>query len=396
MSLKNGMRNFLKKTNRAILPYKLTLKQDGGMSFKLKYLHYAKLATRKGVVDFRIDRIAGEYAYDWFNVKGVSQEDKEWFCQRGYAPRKVNMYGMTKENYKDFISSFEFYNYSTYYDGVFLDSLENKLLTYYLLAPFRKYQPHHFWHIDEKGIIYPLDVVQNYCGTVDDIVSLVKEMPIAVKGCYGGHGKGFYLYEYKANDFYISGEKTDEKSFREHISSLRNYILQEYLIPSKDFVELCGEGAFAVYRMIVMNNNQDGQKLSAGMIRLGSKNAGLLTDYPGTITCGVTIDEGKIFKPLMWTSETERLLVEKHPDTGKQLEGYAVNNWEELKNLAIQIARYLPWIGYVTIDIIPSDKGFKILEINSHGQSWEFEAHFPFNLNKYNRIAFGLPETPQY
>ena len=85
-----------------------------------------------------------------------------------------------------------------------------------------------------------------------------------------------------------------------------------------------------------------------------------------------------------------------HPDTGKRLEGYKVNNWEELKTLAKSIARYIPWISYVTIDIIPSEKGFRILEINSHGQSWEFEAHFPFNLNKYNRIAFGLPEKPQY
>lgn len=62
------------------------------MKYKLKYLHYAKLGQHKGVIDFRIDRVAGEYAYDWFNVKDVSQEDKEWFCQRGIAPYKLHCF----------------------------------------------------------------------------------------------------------------------------------------------------------------------------------------------------------------------------------------------------------------------------------------------------------------
>ena len=379
-----------------ILPYSLTFKRDGSVKYKLKYFHYAKMAVKNGVVGFRVDRIAGEYADDWFYVKGVSQEDKEWFCQRGYAPRKVNMYGMTKENYKNFISSFEFYKHSTYYWGHFLESLENKLLTYYLLAPFKNNLPRHYWHIEDKDHIYPLDVEKNHCGTIDDVIELVKLRPIAVKACYGGHGRGFYLYEFKNGVFYISGKKVGEEELREHVATLNNYILQEYLVPHHNFVDLCGEGAFSVYRMIIMNDKKEGQQLSAAMIRLGSKNAGLLTDFPGTITCGITFNEGKIFKPLLWTSETERQLCPIHPDTGKQLEGYKVDDWDELKALAIKIARYVPWIGYVTIDIIPSEKGFRILEINSHGQSWEFEAHFPFNLNKYNRKAFGLPETPKY
>lgn len=381
---------------RLFLPYRLALKQDGSLRYKLKYLHYALLARRKGVVDIRIDRIASEYTDDWFNVKGISPEDKEWFCQRGYAPRKVNMYGMTKENYKNFISSFEFYKHSTYYWGHFLESLENKLLTYYLLAPFKNNLPHHYWHIEDINNIYPLDVEQNHCGTINDVIKLVTERPIAVKACYGGHGRGFYLYEYKNGGYYISGKKVSEQQLREHVATLKNYILQEYLVPHQSFTKLCGDGAFAVYRMIVMNNKQDGQQLSAAMIRLGSKNAGLLTDFPGTITCGITLDEGRIFKPLLWISETEREMTPIHPDTGLQLEGYKVDNWEELKSLALSIARYVPWIAYVTIDIIPSEKGFRVLEINSHGQSWEFEAHFPFNLNKYNRIAFGLPERPQF
>ena len=262
-----GIRSRIKKAN---FLYRLALKQEGGLKYKLKYLHYAKLAKKNGVVDFRIDRIAGEYTDDWFHVKGVSQEDKEWFCKRGYAPRKVNMYGMSKDNYKNYISSFEFYDYSTYYTGAFLESIENKLLTYYLLAPFKSNLPHHYWHIEDINHIWPLDVDQNHCGTIDDIVELVKERPIAVKACYGGHGRGFYLYEFKGEEFYISGNKVTEVALREHIATLENYILQEYLIPHHNFVKLCGEGAFAVYRMIVMNDKNDGQQITAGMIRSGS------------------------------------------------------------------------------------------------------------------------------
>ena len=137
------------KIKDALLPYRLAAKQPGGLRYKAKYLHYARLARRKGVVYFRIDRVAGEYTYDWFNLKGVSQADKEWFCRRGLAPYKLHWYNLTKENYRDYLSDFVFYDRRNYMDRAFLNLFEHKLNTYLMLAPFSDNMPEHYFY--KKG-----------------------------------------------------------------------------------------------------------------------------------------------------------------------------------------------------------------------------------------------------
>ena len=68
---------------------------------------------------------------------------------------------------------------------------ENKLNTYFLLAPFKKDLLRHYWWVDTKGEVYSLDADTNKKGSFEDIVKLVKEKLIVAKACYGGHGKGF-------------------------------------------------------------------------------------------------------------------------------------------------------------------------------------------------------------
>ena len=382
------------KINSALLPYILALKQEGGLSYKLKYLHYAKLARRKGVVDFRLDRVAGEYAYDWFNVQGVSQEDKKWFCQRGYAPHKVNWVGLTKENYSDFISNFDFYNKKTYVDDNFVEFFENKLNTFFLLAPFKKDLPKHYWWVDANGEVYPLDVSFSKKGTYEDIVKLVYDKPIVAKACYGGHGKGFIRYESLGNGkFLVNQEEVSEPDFIKSVRGLRNYLIQDYLRPNTDLRKIIGEDAFSVIRIVTVNDPEDGAQFVASVIRIGCKGAGYLTDFPKTIYCGIDIDTGILFKPKMTIKEN--YISEpcpNHPDTNVPLEGVKIKDWECLCDLVIRVSRTIPWIRYIVMDVVPTDSGFKILEINSHGQTWVVEPHYPYLKNKYLKRAFGLAQ----
>lgn len=380
------------KINRVLLPYKLALKQEGGVSFKLKYLHYAKLAKRKGIVDFRIDRVAGEYAYDWFNVKGVSQEDKEWYCQRGYAPHKVNWVGLTKDNISDYISNFDFYNPTTYVDYKFIEFFENKLNTYFLLAPFKKDLPKHYWWVDSNGEVYPLDADSNKKGSYEDIVKLVKEKAIVAKACYGGHGKGFIRYESLGNGKYlINKDEVGEVEFIKSVKDLKNYLIQDFLRPCGELRKTIGEYAYGVIRIVTVNDPDDGPQFVASVIRIGCKGAGYLTDFPGTIYCGIDLETGSLFKPKMTIKENyESESCPNHPDTNAPLEGVRIPEWEYLRDLVIRVTSTIPWIKYVVMDVVPTDDGFKILEINSKGQTWVIEPHYPYLKNKYLKRAFGL------
>lgn len=370
-------------------PQKELLKKTWLGGAKLKYLHFALLCRRNGVVFFRIDRVASEYTYDFYCVEDLTKREKEWFCKKGYAPRKVNTFKLTKENYKDYVSHFDFYHIRNFINDPFVEMFENKLHTYLLLAPFIKNLPNHYAYIEDGENIYRL----NYTGvgqlTSNQILEILDKNPLAAKACYGGHGRGFYLLRKTGNAQYqANNEVYDTKGFVNFLGTLKKYVLQDFLTPHHSFVELCGNEAFTVFRVVIINDKIDGPQLMACMARLGCKGAGVLTDFPGTIYCGIDLKTGKMFDPQMFVSDIIREYCPTHPDTGKLLEGYDVVQFEELKQLGLDIAMYMPWIPYITIDVIPAESGLKILEINSHGQTWVWERHFPACKNEYFRKVF--------
>ena len=83
---------------------KIAASQPGGLKRKIKYYQFAKLARKNGVIDFRVDRIAKEYLHDYFDYQGETKETKEWGYKRGIPSYKLKYYGMTKDNYRDYIS----------------------------------------------------------------------------------------------------------------------------------------------------------------------------------------------------------------------------------------------------------------------------------------------------
>lgn len=372
---------------RKVLPYRLARAYKGTFSQKMKYLHFAKMAERNNVVSFRIERLASEYTEDWYGVKDVSPADKEWLCERGYAPRKVGWYGLTKENCSNYLSDYVFYRGDTYMDNTFLQLFEHKLNTYIMLAPFKDYMPVHFFYLrNNKALPIGGEKIP-----YESVMEMIQKQPIAAKSCRGGHGRGFFKFSYESGNYYINNNLVTAGEVEETIKKLDDYILTEYVEQHHLFKELCGPEAFpAAIRCITIYDETDGPQLTSSIIRLGSRGGGLVTDYHGTIYCGIKIETGKMFKPIWREDDLTFNRIQVHPDTNNALEGIEIPNWHILKELILRVSAYLPWTPYLVTDLIPTDTGFKILEINSHGQARNCEAHYPFCLNKYQKKLFNI------
>ena len=139
-------------------------------------------------------------------------------------------------------------------------------------------------------------------------------------------------------------------------------------------------------------DKEEGSKFTASLIRLGCKEAGVVTDYHGTIYCGLKLDNGESFKPIYREDDDTFIPCPTHPDTGKNLIGDIVPDWDELKRFVTEISEYIPMTPYLIMDTVPTDDGFSILEINSHGQLRILEPFYPFLKNKYNRKIFKIKE----
>ncbi len=366
--------------------------QQKGLGRKLRWLHYARLANRNGVVNFRIDRIASEYLDDYYADTGVPMEEKEWYYQRGIATYKAKLYGLDKNNYNNYISDFDFYSKYNYQNKLFENWFEHKLNTYYLLYPFYNSLPEHLFFKKGKRLM-ALDKAAQGKTSPNGVLSFLKRYPLALKACVGGHGKGFFKLELKDGEYLLNGRKTDEESAMALVNSLDNYIITEYCQPHKVFREACGHDSFAVMRAVTVFDHEDGPQITSMIIRLGSK-AGdkVVCDYDGTIYCGVDLETGRLFHPFIRSGDKQGVFygtpLTNHPDTGAVLENVQIPDFQQLKALLKEISSFIPMTPYLVFDIVPVDGGFKILEINSHGQVRNIEPFYPFRTNKYNLKVF--------
>ena len=357
-----------------------------------KYIHFYQLAQRNGVVPFRFARIAEEYTDDFYADTGVPREEKEWYYERGIPTFKTGWYGLTKDNYNDYISDFDFYSPKNYLKKPQLIKwFDYKLTTYYVLSSFRQYMPRHYFFIEE-GKLVPVDADMRRYGKAEDVLAILQKGPIALKSCVGGHGKGFYKVEYKNEGYMINDKEAGASDVINLLSSLDNYILTEYGVPHKVFRDACGEKAFAVLRTVSVFDKDDGPQITAILIRLGTSTSGLVTDYDGCINAGVDLKTGRIFNPILRGGDAEGIItrtsLKLHPDTGVDLETLVVPHFDQLNEMTKNISAHLAMTPFLVMDIIPTDDGFEILEINSHGQVRNLEPFFPFRKNKYNLRAF--------
>ena len=367
------------------------LKKQKGISRKFKYIRFFQLAKKNEVVPFRLQRIAKEYTDDYFADTGIARNEKEWFYRRGIPTFKTGWYGLTKDNYNNYISDFDFYHPKNYLRPQFSRWYDNKLTTYYLLSPFRASMPRHYFYIQE-GILFPIDAEFFRCGTDTDLVNIIRSRPVALKACIGGHGKGFYKVEFRASSYCINGEPASEQDVIRLIRSLDNYIMTSFSIPCSVFRRACGDGSFAVIRTVTVFDKTDGPQITAIMIRLGTAKAGFVSDYDGSINCGVDLETGKLFDPLIRSGDADGIIVgtklTEHPDTGVDLTTVMIPDFSKLTSLVKAISAHLPMTPYLVADLVPTESGFDILEINSHGQVRNLERYFPFRKNKYNLNVF--------
>ena len=368
----------LKERNTYFLSQK---KYKGSLKAKRWYLKNAKNAAKHGVAWSRIDRVAGEFT-DALREETpeMSLEEKWKYCNLGFHPHWKARVGVTMDNYKDFINYWEFYNIKSYCNKRLVKLFDDKLLTYYALKKWDRYIPNHYFYIKE-GNLCPLDSMEKNNLTWNNVLELMKLKALAAKKCHGGHGDGFHKLAFNDGNILIDDNPCDEKVLKDLINSMDDYIITDFSYPSLALQSVIGEDSFAVMRVLTTYTKEEGASVDRMIIRIGTKAAGH-TQAGYDILYANIDDEGCIRDTVYEYSGWHCEKMEQHPETGKTIEGFKLEGLSELKKVLTEIASCLSVAPYLVWDIIPTEKSFSILEINSHGQLENFERFETLKKNK--------------
>ena len=279
---------------------------------------------------------------DLFSRNGMSLKKKLWAYKKGFLSYRIPQYGITEDNYMNFISDYD-YRYLRHINNKYRVWLEDKITVKYICSKYSEFFPKYYYHVSvrngEKRII-PLMDLPDYCdNNLSSIFELVKrEGMLACKPQRGSQGQGFYKFSYHEGKYYLNHEEATKQQVLDILENPESqYLITEYI--------------------------QQHPVIGNAYMRFGSEKTGAVDNMgAGGMFVQVDMETGRFYNGKIIT-ENSILPCSKHPDTGEVIEGY-LPNWDIIKKGVIALNMEMPQLEYLGFDVAITEDGMKLPEIN--------------------------------
>lgn len=214
--------------------------------------------------------------------------------------------------------------------------------------------------------------------TADDLKSFLRngvEYPLFAKPVAGSYGSGCIAIEGvnpKTDQFSLAnGEELPIDQFMAILHLFPDgYLLQERLRPHPVIEEVCGNRLKTV-RMVVLLDSCGARivraccKIPAGKNMTNNWSHG----QSGNLGAAVAIEDGRLERVYRGVG-VDQTTCDRHPDTGKQIQGFILPCWQDAKDLCMEAATLFPGFRLQSWDIAICDKGPVLQEM----QGGDFES----------------------
>lgn len=336
------------------------------MLCRLKNYLFAAFARKKGFVDYMYRNWLRGLRED-NKVRTTTWMEKRWAHRRGFYSYRIGQYGLTEENYKNFLSDYQ-YKQLRPLNNTYRKWFWDKILTYYVLQPFDEILPRYFCRIaEEKGQRQVIPFGKNEINSVEEIPALVRaQKKLALKKAVGSHGTGFHKlsWDEEQDQFQIDDCPCAEEDLLCLLRSLEGeYFISEYVYPHEDLRKIYDRVACTVRVMTIRDDS--GSFIKTAYLRIGTSSTGNTDNLAsGGVVAALDLASGEVLTPEL-LREHVFYPCTVHPDTGTPIMG-KLPHWDEIKARIEEICRYICPLEYLGFDIVITNEGFKLLEINTH------------------------------
>lgn len=303
---------------------------------------------------------------------GTTMEQKKWCWERGFFSWRIPQYGLTEENYKNFLSDYQ-YHWLNRINGVYQGWINDKLTFRYIMEPFKQYIPSYYFSVfksrGQTKTARLMDCPDGIENTMAGICALLRqEKQLAFKAAAGTHGDGFYALEYdpEAEIYLVNGAEHSEEELVNLLESQRSfYVVTSYIHMHPELKRIYPKSVNSIRMMLVNEQGYDPRILQTYM-RIGSSKTGYTDNVGyGGICAMIDAETGVIYNPETIVNH-EFFPCPTHPDTGVEIAGIQIPHWQEVCRTVCDICRYIPDLEYLGFDVAVTEEGFQIMEINIH------------------------------
>ena len=318
---------------------------------------------------------------------------RDWAHGKGFLAEYASAYGINEGNWRDFLSDYDFYRVWPL-NGWARIWINDKLTLKQVLSgtEYEHLLPHYYFYSMPGGLRPLADCHLRTGDALADFVNLLKaEGTFACKPNNDTMSKGFVRLTFADGEFAINGTPATEADVRRFVGEHPNYVFQEYIRPGGVYGEITP--LIHTLRVLVINEDGVSPKIVRAYFRFPCKWSGeanyIALDGVNkdvyTIYADVDVETGRWGgAKLIYANRVEAAPV--HPDSGKALSG-EIAGFGRLRQLILGIADRLNACEYMGFDIGITDRGFRLMEINSHPEIRGFQCFRPM---------FATPEIADY
>lgn len=302
-----------------------------------------------------------------------------WAYRRGFVGRRINEYGLNDLNYKDYETDLHYFKLHPINE--YSKWIDDKLTYKYILHPFSAFLPRYYFQL-QKGVVRKLmDCPADLAAEIAAVIRLLhREKQLVLKLLAGSGGFGFYKLAVRDDKYLVGDVVMVDSDLAKFLSSLNNYIVSEYLI-AHEFIQKIWDRSPSTLRVMTVSNADEDPVIVGAYMRFGTATTGFVENISdGAIACGVDITNGMLFKP-KYRQGDQWIDSSVHRDSQARIEGQ-LPYWDLIAKTVLEICAYVPLLKYMGFDIIITQKGFKIIEINSLGAIYTIQLYYPFLKNK--------------
>lgn len=194
--------------------------------------------------------------------------------------------------------------------------------------------------------------------------------PVFAKPIDGMFSLGAMLLEKLVNDHVVlsDGAMVSVENLAQYIRAMskRGYLFQAPLVPHNGVSTLVG-GALITARIMVLLSPEQAPRVSTSTLKIpvtGNDADNFWRE--GNIIAPIDITSGIVGPAITGTSFDTRI-IEKHPDTDLEICGYALPDWDKVKDSVLSASEHFPGIRTQGWDVCFTASGPVLLEMNFGG-----------------------------
>lgn len=292
--------------------------------------------------------------------------------------------GLTRDEYHDY----EFEKRGEEFRKTFLGSVEQGLylltlnpVKYYSLAR-NKYLAHKvlentgvrkselYCYYEPEGRVFDSNEIAS---SIADVRRVLKQKGVeqcVIKDTENSHGEGVIVVkkiEYLGDDCKLSYFNGNTALLSEVLGK-HPLIFEGVIKQTAQFASFNASSVNTVRFMTALYPSGEA-KIIATFIKIGR--AGSCVDNAGAggnVDVCIDTESGEIKYAIQYDGWRKITEIEKHPDSGTQLNGTIIENWEQIKAEVIRFQQAMPWCKAAGWDIAITDYGPVVIEVND---SWD-------------------------